>query len=59
MERVLMYCYTGKNWESTPISGRGIYDVTNKTADQAALLADLQRDHMGRNVHEKRIQFEE
>ena len=56
MEKILMYCYKGESWEDTPIRDRGIYDVSQKTANQVAELAELQWDFQGRNVRIKRIQ---
>ena len=55
MERIIMYCYTGSDWDSTPIRDRGLYDITEMTADKAATLADLQTEFMHRNIHVKRI----
>ena len=54
MEKVIMYCYTGQNWDETPIAGRGLYDITDMTPERVAQLADIQQGEMHRNIHIKR-----
>ena len=55
MDKIQMLCYSGESWETTPISQKGIYDITEKTAEEVARLADLQQELMNRKVHIKRI----
>ena len=55
MDKIQMLCYAGESWESTPIGQKGIYDITDKSAEEVAHLADLQQELMGRSVHIKRI----
>jgi len=55
MEKIMMYCYTGESWDSTPIRDRAIQDVTAWTYDQVERLADIQQEMFGRNIHIKRI----
>jgi len=54
MEKVLMYCYKGDSWESSPIRDRAIQDVSSWTAQKVAVLADIQQEMLGRSVHIKR-----
>ena len=54
MEKVLMYCYKGESWDSTPIGDRAIQDVSSWTARAVANLADIQQEMFGRNIHIKR-----
>jgi hypothetical protein len=58
-EKLIMYCYSGKNWESTPLKDRGVYDITNWTAEETAEVADLQQEFMGRKIHIKREKIDD
>jgi len=54
MEKILMYCYAGDSWESSPVKERAIQDVTTWAARQVAELADIQQELYGRSIHIKR-----
>ena len=54
MKKILMYCYKGDSWESTPIRDRAIVDVGRMTAEQVARIADFQQEMLGRQIHIKR-----
>lgn len=55
MEKILMYCYKGESFDSTPIKDKAIADVGRMTQRQVAKLADLQQEMFGRTIHIKRI----
>ena len=55
MEKVLMYCYKGDSWESSPIRDRAIIDIGRMDARMVASVADLQQEFLGRTIHIKRI----
>ena len=51
---ILMYCYRGDSWESTPIRDRAIVDIGRMTAEQVARIADIQQEMLGRQIYIKR-----
>jgi len=53
MEKILMYCYSGETWDSTPIGDKAICDIGGMTAEMVAMIADIQQD-LGRRIHIKR-----
>ena len=53
--KVLMYCYKGESFDSTPIKDKAIADVGRMTQRQVAKLADIQQEMFGRTIHIKRI----
>jgi len=55
MEKILMYCYKGESFDSTPIKDKAIADVGRMTQRQVAKLADIQQEMFGRTIHIKRI----
>jgi len=55
MEKIQMLCYSGESWETTPIGQKGIYDISEKSAEEVAGLADLQQELMVRSIHIKRV----
>jgi len=58
MEKVLMYCYKGESWDSSPIRDKAIVDIGRMTARMVAKIADVQQEFLGRCVHIKRISSE-
>ena len=54
MEKIMMYCYAGESWDSTPIRDRAIQDVTTWSPEKVAILADIQQEMLGRQIHIKR-----
>jgi len=55
MEKVLMFCYSGETWDSTPIKDKAIVDIGRMTARMVAKIADIQQEFLGRKVHIKRV----
>jgi len=52
--KVLMYCYRGESWETTPIRDKAIADVGRMTQRMVAKIADIQQELLGRKIHIKR-----
>ena len=55
MEKILMYCYTGESWETTPVREKAIVDIGRMTQRMVAKIADVQQEILGRKIHIKRI----
>jgi len=53
MEKILMYCYTGPTWDSSPLGDKAIVDIGHMDASMVAAIADIQQD-LGRRIHIKR-----
>jgi len=55
MEKILMYCYSGETWDSTPIKDKAICDIGRMTHRMVAKIADIQQELLGRKVYIKRV----
>ena len=55
MEKILMYCYKGESWDSTPIKDKAICDIGRMTHRMVAKIADIQQELLGRKVYIKRV----
>ena len=54
-KKILMYCYKGESWESSPLSDKAIVDIGRMTARMVAKVADVQQEFLGRTIHIKRV----